>query len=447
MRPAERQSLPDRPADRLPARIALCPPRRGGGTSCGEVRSATLSTLAIALCLALAGQAQARQSPGTFTLPEPSPSPSPSPSTSPNPSPSTRTAPQGPVDIREGVVIGPRVIEEQGAEQSPEQSPAPARQAPPSEPVPAPAASPSPVPSPMPSPAPPPAPAPAPAPSPAARAQGQAPVPEENVAQQPPDDPGERETPASALPPSAAEQEQDLDMRVHRPGLLDLLRAYEGWLLTALALLAALAVSFWIAARRRGGAPTPARPGHAADGDTERVAPVQQGAPGSAAVPPRIDLRLDMVGATRSMMLVSLDLRLTFSNRSERAVRGVSVSAKLDCARPDKAGGVAAGTGQPLGEIARIGPHQGASLTGRVEMPVAELHLIEQGGGLVFIPLVHVTFEGENVPATRRSFVIGTPSANGTGRLHPLSMAAPLGGIHGLRAQLVHIPRAAEKRA
>jgi len=422
---------------------------RGGSDRKKIGRIATFYVGAAALC----SPALAQSSPGGFSLPEPSPSPAP--------------APQGPVDIRDGVVIGPRVIEDSAIER-----PAAERQAPT-------ATSP---PRPMP------APSPLSAPTPTARGAGtqarptganEAPAEPADGAdgasaplnvQTPADealtdpasiDPNPADARDSSLPRQRDAEARALELRVYRPGLFDMLRAYEGWILAALALLAALIAWLVIAARRRKDLKRLAPPGAAAEHE-ERTREVSRegkretafsatslaarSGPGPGDSPPPIDLRLDVVDASRSVRFLMLDVNLTLSNRSGFAVRGLSVAAKLDCARPGEEG-IGPGASQPLGEIARIGPHQGASLSGRLELPVAELRLISHGNGRVFIPLVHVTFEGEAVPATMRSFVIGTPSASGAGRLHPLPVAAPIGAIHGLAAQPVRVPECSETRS
>lgn len=412
-----------RPADDLMRPLATCAPRL----------AATLG-LAVIAAAGLPGEAAGQQRPESFTLPEPGPPPTPTP--------------QGPVDIREGVVIGPRAIEEPAPPARPE--PAPAQTPPAAEPVADPVANPAPSPSPSARPpaTPPDAPPSAsreapPASGPAATDNEEAsavgrsdddgsPAPEAAAIP-----PGGESEPAPAPPPaSATDAGAKLELRVHRPGLLDLLRAYEGWILAGLALLVALLLIFWLAERRRRAAPARLAP------PAPDPSPAASPPPDLAPQPPRIDARLDVVSATRSVMTLTLDLRLTLANRSDRAVRGLVVAAKLDCARPGEDAAAAIGAGEPLGEIARIGPQQGATVTAQLRLPVAELRLIRQGSGRVYIPLVHVTFEGEGVPATLRTFVIGTPSAGGAGRLHPLPVGAQVGAIHGLAAQAVNIPDA-----
>lgn len=410
--------------------------------TCAPCLAATIGLVFVAVG-GLPGEAAAQQRPESFTLPEPGPTPAP--------------APQGPVDVREGVVIGPRVIEEPAPPERSDPAPArtPAADLPRLEPMASPAPSPFPN-----SPVGPPVPL---ASGAQATTSGEAPPPTDGTTAR------ERATPDAAASPSlgnaaslpapstpaatpaaTSDVGANLELRVHRPGLLDLLRAYEGWILSGLALLVALLLQFWIAERRRRAAllrlspPTPRSEEGAGRAAHPRPAAAPDPSPpaGIAQQPQRIDLRLDVVSATRSVMTLTLDLRLTIANRSDRAVRGLLVAAQLDCARPGKDAAGAIGAGEPFGEIARIGAQQGATLAGQLRLPVADLHLIRHGSARVYIPLLHVTFEGEGVPATLRTFVIGTPSAGGAGRLHPLPVGTQVGSIPGLAAQSVRIPQA-----
>jgi len=209
-----------------------------------------------------------------------------------------------------------------------------------------------------------------------------------------------------------------------------MLRAYEGWLLGALALV----MIGWLALsllRRRRKAPARLAP---------PVHPLEPAEAGTAAPPPRIDLQLEIVGATRSVMMLTLDLRLAFANRSPGAVRSIALAGRLDTAQAGSDSGVSAGEAQPLGEIARIGPHQRAHIACRLQMRASDIRLIRQGTQPAFIPLVHFTYQADNLPKTTRSFVIGTPSASGSGRIQPIPFGNDMGGIHGLSAQEIRIP-------
>ena len=157
----------------------------------------------------------------------------------------------------------------------------------------------------------------------------------------------------------------------------------------------------------------------------------------AASEPPRIDLTLEITAATRSVMMFTVEYRLTIANRSDRAVTDVSAAVQLACARAS-AGNASPGAAQSLAGIARVGPHQARSVTGTVQLPLSAIAPLRQGSSPLFIPLAHVTLEGEGLRAMTRSFVIGTPSS--AGRVHPIPLDQPPGAIAGLVAQAIAIP-------
>lgn len=162
--------------------------------------------------------------------------------------------------------------------------------------------------------------------------------------------------------------------------------------------------------------------------------------PAATAEPPRLDLTLDITAATRSVMMFTLEYRLTIANRSDRAVGDCNAAVQLACARAAAGGAPSAGAAQGMERIARIGPQQARSISGRVQLPLSAITPLRQGQTPLFIPLVHVTLEGEGLPAHTRTFVIGMPSQSG--RVHPISLDQPPGGIAGLVAQGVTVPAA-----
>jgi hypothetical protein len=154
---------------------------------------------------------------------------------------------------------------------------------------------------------------------------------------------------------------------------------------------------------------------------------------------PRIDLALDITGATRSVMMLTLTYRLTLANRSDRAVSDLAVAVQLTSARrgTDNAAPVAAA--RNLAGIERIGPNQSRSLSGELQLPFSEIAPLMQGRTALFIPLLHVTVEGEGQQALVRSFVIGPPSG-AEGRVHPLPFDLPPGSVPGLKARALPTP-------
>ncbi len=153
-----------------------------------------------------------------------------------------------------------------------------------------------------------------------------------------------------------------------------------------------------------------------------------------------LDLVLDITGATRSLMMFTLNYRLTVANRAGQAVNDINLAVLLACARSGAGNAAAPGAAQQLERIARIAPFQNVALTGSVQLPLNAIAPLRQGRTPLFIPLAHITLEAEGQSALTRSFVIGTPSAAGTGRLHPINLDTPPGSIPGLMAQRIAVP-------
>jgi hypothetical protein len=354
-----------------------------------------------AAALALPAPLFAQQQPDTFTLPEATPTPSP--------------APAGPADERAGVAIPPRAV--------PSAAPSPVIA-----PLPSPSAARSPSPSPRDILAPSPSAAPRPAPqvgasAPASPAIAPAATPSDSAAGDiltlPPA--GPQAVPvAPPTSPSVAVGEPLFD-------------GVGGWPLVAGA-LAVIAMLGGFAIWRRRRKPKMVRLAPPVDaGDTAAPANIDDA--------PRLDLTLEIVSATRSLMMFTLQYRLNIANRSDRAVTDLNAAIQLACARASVGAAPSVGAAQSTAGIARVGPQQARSITGEVQMPLSAIQPLRQGMTPLFVPLVHITLEGEGLHPINRSFVIGPPSASG--RVHPILLDAPPGGIAGLVAQAVSLPPAA----
>jgi hypothetical protein len=348
--------------------------------------------LVLAAAMPLAGQ----QSPGPFSLPEPTPTPTPSPAPAPAP------APAGPVDEVARVPVPPR-----SAEQPPvAPSPVPARAASPA-PAPAPAA--SPAASRSPTPARPLAVPAAPVETPAAPPLPEASPGFESVT---PSAPVSATPPAtSAAPPSEALGAAVIDWR---------------WLAAGAALLASL-TGGWLVWRQR--KPKVLR----------LAAPVAMQAEDGEPALPRIDVTVEIPGSSRSVMTFTLRYRINLANRSDRAVNDLAVAVQATTARQGESNAAPLAAAQSVTRVERIGPHQSRSVTGEVQLPFASMNPIMQGRTMLFIPLLHVTLEGEGQQALARSFVIGTPGAS-EGRVQPLRMDMLPGSAIELRARAIEAP-------
>lgn len=154
----------------------------------------------------------------------------------------------------------------------------------------------------------------------------------------------------------------------------------------------------------------------------------------------KLALSLDILGATRSLRMFTVDYRLRVANRSGRAVRDLAVTPELTSASKgssDSRGpAVAQGTGDTV-RIERVGPHQSEVITGTVQLPVTEIRPILQGSKPLFVPLLQVQLRLQDLPPAAHTFIIGLPSATSATRLHPIELDGPPGGLPRLETRRV----------
>ncbi len=351
-----------------------------------SIRLFATSAAAVLACAGAPGIA-AQQPPG-FSLPTPTPTPTP--------------APEGPADERAGVAIPPRM------------APAPSPTAATTSPLPTPAAAPTSRPLALPS------------PSARSTARPAPPVadiaPTATPAPDTPPAPLTEPAPAASAPTAPVAAPPVVAETPAAPA-----SALPDWWPWAAGGLGGLAVMICAAALWRQRKPRPLRLAPPAPED---------------AVPelPRLDITLDVISATRSLMMFTLAYRINLANRTDRAVNDLSLAVQLASARRGASNAPSSGAAQQVLALARIGPHQSRSVSGEIKLPLAEIAILRQGSAALFIPLLHVTLEGEGQQALTRSFVIGTPSTSGAARLHPILLDNTPGSIPGLRAQAVDVP-------
>ncbi|MBV7264830.1 hypothetical protein [Erythrobacter ani] len=381
----------------------------------------------------------AQSSPGTFSLPEPTPTPTP--------------APQGPVDERDGVVLGPVTIPDPREQQAPA----------------------NPQPSPEVRPAPPPAEARTterPVVTPETVEQTSAVLPDARPAQpqtgtaspkaEVAASPQESEAGSpqtNAVPQVGSDILNDIAPDAATSGLPDLEvreagssgTGKDGFGASALAALIALlagviGLGWWIWRKKVNSAARTNPRETSAYNRTSIDRPIgtapTRGVPSAAkpaAVPAahgplHIDLQLDIVRAQRSVMNFSVEYRIAICNRSDHAARDVSVGAVLTSAAKDSGLAAPAGVGRAQ-KIERIGPHQSRTITGEAQLPLGQVQGFRQGKTPLFIPLLHVTIAAPDLPERTRTFVVGVPSSASQSRLHPIQLDTPPGSLSGLRAQ------------
>ncbi len=392
------------------------------------MRASSRPFLLLVAASAAIAPASVSGSPTIFSLPEPTPTPTAAPDV------------EGPADDAGLVPVQPRVITDESSNPVAENQPAAGTDDP------APDASPStsqPVVQPLPSSTQPPASAnppaqpsitasrPARTSSPGtAPAAAQAPTDTSPADSDPAGAASEIGEPAdaSAVPGLGESFSADVDALGNEASSDDLagIPAWIWWLIGALA-LAALTLAYLLFSRRR----------PASVQEIEK--PVVAGpSPLASIEEAKLALTLDIVSATRSMMMLTIDYRLNVANRSERAIRDLAVSPELTTARRDQP--AIPGPSQQQGarstkKIARIGPHQSEAISGTVQLPVAEIRPIMQGRKPLYVPLLHFELALEQLAPISHSFVIGLPSETSTTRLHPISLDVPPGGLPPLLAR------------
>ncbi len=152
------------------------------------------------------------------------------------------------------------------------------------------------------------------------------------------------------------------------------------------------------------------------------------------------DVALEIIAASRSLMMFTIDLRLDIANRSDVALRDLRIAAHLVCAQrgAGKAGAIA--DAHTLDFVERIGPHQSRRISGQLQLPLSEVQAIRQGAKPLFIPLLHVMVDAGEHGLLTSSFVIGTPSSASSGRVHPLPLDTVPGSMPALRGQPIKQP-------
>ncbi|MEL7188424.1 MAG: hypothetical protein AAGK17_02640 [Pseudomonadota bacterium] len=162
---------------------------------------------------------------------------------------------------------------------------------------------------------------------------------------------------------------------------------------------------------------------------------------------PRIDVDVEIVSATRSLMMFTFVCRVTLANRSDHAVRDIALSHHLVCAQKGMAGAKDAVTDAGGCIVERIGPNQSHTSELQLTLPLSDIEVIRQGNKPLCIPMAFITVSPNETEPLMKSFIIGTPSLASSERLHPIALDTPPGGIPGLRAHEVKTERKSAQAA
>jgi len=206
------------------------------------------------------------------------------------------------------------------------------------------------------------------------------------------------------------------------------------WLLPA-ALLGALGA--WVALIRRRAPESPEfvrpqmlaagrsrpEPGEAMPAPAPEPPSAAPAAPAPAGDP--LDLTLEPVRFSVSLVNATLNYRLVLANRSGAALGPVHIAADMIAAHaslPEEVQLGLDGAGLELRhEVASLAAGETVALTGDLRLPLAAIKPIVAGGAALLVPLVRLRVDGAG-PTRTTALVVGEPPASPGGPLRPFRL-------------------------
>ena len=143
--------------------------------------------------------------------------------------------------------------------------------------------------------------------------------------------------------------------------------------------------------------------------------------------------KLQITSVMRSVMMVTVQYKLSIANRSDRALRDLVISADLVSAK--RTGEQLVGEATQLPETARIdriGPHQSGSIEGTLQLSTGDIEVMTQGQTPMFVPLIRLKIEGPSIDTKAQTHAVGIGTGAPGSRLHPLPLNGPPGSYQGV---------------
>ena len=139
-------------------------------------------------------------------------------------------------------------------------------------------------------------------------------------------------------------------------------------------------------------------------------------------------MQVEAIRLSRSFMNVTVDYRVTLRNRLGRALENATVEADLVSASNDRplANQLAArDTALPTRHsVVRLGPGQSQRFEGKLQLPLAQAAIIQQGAVGVLVPLLRARASAGNATPLAKTYVIGQ-GAPGATRPQPFRIDEP----------------------
>jgi hypothetical protein len=185
------------------------------------------------------------------------------------------------------------------------------------------------------------------------------------------------------------------------------------WLLAGGALLAALVFAGWAARRwvRR-----PAGPAAVPRIERPRIAPTPvQPQPASAAPTESLQVSLEPLRLSLTLINATLAYRLELANRGAAPLTGLAIGADMIAAhasmsREEQLAGPRAGNGgAPMQRIERLDPGETRVVEGEFRLPFPQIVPIRQGDAALLLPLARFRVEADGARPLVRTFAVGQP--------------------------------------
>jgi len=184
------------------------------------------------------------------------------------------------------------------------------------------------------------------------------------------------------------------------------------WALAGLAGLGALGLAGW-AWRRRG---QPARAVAVQQIDRPRLTPATPAIPAGPAPGEPLDVTLEPLRLSLTLMTATLAYRLQVANRGSKAIAGLAIgadmiSAHASLSREEQLSGPARAAAT-LQRIERLEPGESRVIEGEFRLPFGQIVPIRQGTAALLLPLARFRLAAEGAAPVVRTFVVGQPGAN-----------------------------------
>ena len=200
------------------------------------------------------------------------------------------------------------------------------------------------------------------------------------------------------------------------------------WVLAALLAAVALTAGGWAWKRRQRVGKVPLvvpqieRPRL---GPTPASAPTTEPAPVPAPATEPLQVALEPLRLSLTLMNAALSYRLEIANRGAGPLTGLSIgadmiSAHASLSREEQLAGPNGGT--PLQRIDRLEPGESRIVEGEFRLPFPQIVPIRQGNAALLLPLARFRIQAEGGQSVTRAFVVGQPGSRPGAGLQPFRL-------------------------